>query len=212
MLLPEVVPLPVFAVVSAVELVSVNVFPVLEEEVHEDPDWQSNSDPRDLIINNYAKLQKARKVLNKIYHEEFLTNLISQATSVKDRYARVSHDRLEVGDLVLIKEPLLKPTNFPLAVVQEVISNDLGETTSAKVRKGKSKEITHRHSSSLIPLLSRSEYSNLDLPRTEANSNADCEQLVSSSRKRATSRSKRSAAIACQNKISRIFNELSDSD
>ena len=63
---------------------------------------------------------------------------------------------MQVDDVVLIKEDNRKRVNFPLGIVQNVISNTLGEVTSVEVRKGKSVEILKRHVSSLIPLFSNS--------------------------------------------------------
>ena len=47
-----------------------------------------------------------------------------------------------------------------MAVVVEIISNDVGEVTEALVRKGKNREVVKRHSSVLIPILSRAKTSN----------------------------------------------------
>ena len=58
-----------------------------------------------------------------------------------------------MGDIVLIKDEF-KPTNFPLAIVREIVENRLGEVTSASIFKGSSRELVKRHVTSLIPLLS----------------------------------------------------------
>ena len=41
-----------------------------------------------------------------------------------------------------------------MAIVEKMEMNDLGEVTSAVVRKGRTGECTHRHVTNLIPLLS----------------------------------------------------------
>ena len=55
---------------------------------------------------------------------------------------------------MLIKEPLLKPSNYPLGRIKEVVKNINDEITGVTVLKGKSGETVKRHSSTIIPLLS----------------------------------------------------------
>ena len=95
--------------------------------------------------------------MREIYCNEFVTNLISQATNVKDRYFPVTHSPITVGDLVLIKEPNRKPHDFPMGRVISIQSNDLGEVTGAVIKKGATGEQVKRHSSVIIPLLKCSE-------------------------------------------------------
>ena len=47
----------------------------------------------------------------------------------------------------------MKPNQFPMAIVKEIVLNDLGEVTGAKVLKGRTRETVQRHVSSLVPLL-----------------------------------------------------------
>ena len=49
----------------------------------------------------------------------------------------------------------MKPNDYPLALVKEVVINSLGEVTEAELFKGKTRETVKRHSSCLIPLLER---------------------------------------------------------
>ena len=135
-------------------LLHVNLVPHLEM-VPDDPDWNSG-DPVDLNPSNvkdiYHKLRKVRANLKKVYHEEYLTKLIDQATDRKGRYVTVKHRGLRMGDIVLLKEENCKPAKYPMAIVLEVQLNSLSESTGAIVKKGNG-EIVKRHSSSLIPLL-----------------------------------------------------------
>ena len=116
--------------------------------------WVPSRDPVDEIRTNYKKLEKVRENLINLYHDEFISSLIYQATNKKDRYKPVKHKTLNIGDVVLLKEDNMKRINFPLGIVQKVFSNDLGEITSAEIRKGRSGEVVKRHVSSLIPILS----------------------------------------------------------
>ena len=99
------------------------------------------------------KLSRVLANLMNRYNDEFIPHLISQATDEKTRYERKSHCKLELGDIVLIKEENTKPTNFPMGRIVKVSVNDLGETTGAVVLKGATGERVKRHASVLIPLL-----------------------------------------------------------
>ena len=127
------------------ELVSVNVIPSLEES----DDWEPNVCPN----NMYNKMAKIRSKLGEIYANEFLPQLIHQATNIAERYAPKKHDQLKVGDIVIIKENMTKRANMPLAMVRDLTKNSLGEVTSVKLFKGGTREIVERHTSSLIPIL-----------------------------------------------------------
>ena len=136
------------------ELVSLNLVPALQEDHSADPDWKKISgDISGNIKNSFSKLNKVRAYLNKEYHEQFIPNLINQAVNIKDRYKPVLHKNVSVGDIVLLKEPMLKPSNYPLGIVTKAILNDLQEVTSVDVRKGCNREIVKRHIETIIPLL-----------------------------------------------------------
>ena len=78
---------------------------------------------------------------------------INQAVSVKHRYIPVKHTTLQKNDIVLIKEPYSKPSQYPMGIVREVVINDLGEVTGVTLLKGKTGELTKRHVTNLIFLL-----------------------------------------------------------
>ena len=88
-----------------------------------------------------------------IYVNEFLATLVKQATSEKDKYKPVIHQKLKVGDIILLIEPLTEVNHYPLAIVEEVVVNDLGEVTGVIVRKGNGRSSIKRHVSSVIPFL-----------------------------------------------------------
>ena len=100
-----------------------------------------------------------RTELIKNYNEDFLNNLIEQSVSRKDRYKPVLHKELKPGDLVLLKEELLKSSQYPMGLIKEVVVNSLGEVTGATILKGSTRELVKRHSSVIIPLLSNSDHS-----------------------------------------------------
>ncbi|XP_068232415.1 uncharacterized protein [Palaemon carinicauda] len=156
----EPVPSPITPeiLVKGHELNSLNIIPHLHPLPRADDTWVPDISPISHVKDSHRKLRKARESIIEIYNKEFVVQLVNQATDKRSRYQPVNHKLLEVGDIVLIKEPLLKPTNFPMGIVKEIKLNSLGEVTGATVLKGKSREETKRHVSSLIPLLYKREY------------------------------------------------------
>ena len=152
------------SLVHGCDLASINIIPELQPVPTLDPSWGQVPTIRD----NYHALRKVRDNLNKIYHSEFIGTLMKQSIDKKGRYKPVSRSGLQKGDLVLIKEEFTKAHNYPMAVVVEIISNDLGEVTGALVRKGKNREVVKRHSSVLIPILSRAKTSDDDSSDNDA--------------------------------------------
>ena len=136
------------------ELMSANVLPHCHLS-ESDPSW--GEDPISHVRKSYSKLQKACSCLKDTYVNEFLATLVKQATSEKDKYKPVIHQKLKVGDIILLKEPLTKVNHYPLAIVEEVVDNDLGEVTGVIVRKGNGRSSIKRHVSSVIPLLTENQ-------------------------------------------------------
>ena len=133
-------------------LTSLNLIPELQSDDDSDPEWHA-TDPPSVVKNNYEKLQSVRQRLKDLYHSEFQANLVHQAINEKDRYKPVVHKSLNVGDVVLLKEPLLKPHNFPMGIVKKITFNEGGEVTGAIILKGSTREEVKRHANSIIPLL-----------------------------------------------------------
>ncbi|XP_066981209.1 uncharacterized protein [Macrobrachium rosenbergii] len=157
----DVIPDPITpeTLIHGYDLLSINIIPELQAFPDIDPEWLPRHDPVQLIQDSYHKLRKVRTRLIEVYNNEFLSNLVTQAVNVKNRYKPVSHKSLQIGDIVLIKETHTKPTNYPMAIVKEITTNVNGEVTGALVFKGKTKELVKRHSSTLIPLLMVNELS-----------------------------------------------------
>ena len=132
-----------------------------------DPDWSENLNSS--IKDQYEKLRKVRSNLINNYQNEFLGTLMSQAVDRKDRYQPVHHKGLKKDDVVLLKEINTKPNHYPLAIVKEIIVNDLNEVTGAIVFKGKTRELVKRHASTLIPLLRIGENDHVESDQLEVN-------------------------------------------
>ena len=105
-------------------------------------------------VDKYRKLREAKERLVKHYHGEFLNTLIVQAIDKKDRYKKVKHEKLQVGDIVLLVEHCTKRYLYPMGRVQSEESNDLDEVTAVYIFKGASREVVYRHVTSVILLLS----------------------------------------------------------
>ena len=133
------------------ELTSVNIIPDLQVSDDTDTEWHKIAMPT--ITDAYQKLKIVRSRLREIYLSEFLSTLATQATDRPNRYVLVQHKVLNEGDVVLIKEVNTKPHNYPLAIVKSVQKNINDEVTSATLKKGKTRELTKRHVSTLIPVL-----------------------------------------------------------
>ena len=132
------------------EIVTPNLIPALETEPEDQ--WTPKTDPNDLAIT-MSKLRKTRKNLIETYNKEFLQNLLTQATNLKDRYKPVSHAALAIGDIIMLKENHLKSADYPLARVTKIIRNDIGEVTNVIAFKGKTCENVKRHVTSVIPIM-----------------------------------------------------------
>ena len=85
-----------------------------------------------------------------------MNNLIHQAVDRKNRFSPVRHVKLSVGDVVLIKDDMVKPSKYPLGIVRNVVENSKGEITDVTVFKGKTNELLKRRVTSIIPLISNS--------------------------------------------------------
>ena len=148
------IPVPVTPemLIKGHELNSINVIPELQGG--RDLEQWIPDNPQEFIAESYAKLLRIRDQLIKMYNEEFLSTLVHQAVNEKGRYSPVTHKPLSRGDVVMIKEPNLKPFHYPMGLVKEVKLNELGEVTEAVILKGSTRELTRRHASNLIPILS----------------------------------------------------------
>ena len=143
------------------ELISINLVPSLNSQSKkDDPDWMPSKVKN--IETSHDNLIKSREILSQLYRTEFLSNLSQSATAQKDRYKKVDHYSLKIGDIVLIKDPFVKPNNYPMCKVLETIENDLGEVTEVVLLKGKSNEKMRRHVNTLIFLMHNEQNKNID--------------------------------------------------
>ena len=136
------------------EIETTSIIPMKNTDETKDPTWLLKDNSNDHIITSFRNLNKVRNKLKSLYSEVFLTGLIDEATKSKNLYKPVSHRRLKVGDIVLLKEEFTKPCYYLMGRVMETTSNDIGEVTSVKVLKGSTREIVSRHVTSLIYLFS----------------------------------------------------------
>ena len=181
-----------------------NVIPSLsnmDPDSISDPDWPEVGCTKS-IIEGHDKLRKCRQFLGDLYHEEFMSNLMHQATNQKQRYKKVKHDALVRGDVVLLKEPLCKPTKYPMATVVDVVHNDLNEVTQVTVRKGNTREIVSRHVTSVIPLFSPEKDTDpINDPMESMNKDNCSSKLSRPARKAALKGRKKTAELILQNAI-----------
>ena len=136
-------------IVKGRDIAVLNILPPLHGE--------SELSDRDFILDNNQQIirdrfQHLRHVsvnLDKLYQNEFRSNLFHQAIDRKLRYKQRIHTELKPGDIVSIKTINSKPFNYPVAVVVAVEMNDLGEVVAASLRKA-NLEIVRRHASDII--------------------------------------------------------------
>ena len=105
------------------------------------------------MVDNYNKLRKVRKILFQVYEGTFLSNFLILATEKKGRYLPIKHNKLKVGDIDLIKDTYIKSYNYLLGRIVRSFINSKNEATHVEVLKGSTKEISKRHVSFLIPLI-----------------------------------------------------------
>ena len=128
-----------------------NVIPNLQPIPDLDPDWAA--DVVSNIRDEYKQLRETKHRLYKTYKDEFLNTLVKQAVNKKDRYKQITHVPLQVNDIVLIKDPMCKVYNCPLARVIKINTNNIGEVTSVLLKKGCNNEVVRRQVTSLVPML-----------------------------------------------------------
>ena len=102
-------------------------------------------------------MRNCRENLKRQYEDEFKKTLFLQAIDKKDRYSPKSHEKVSVGDVVLLKEDHTKFNNYPLAIVHRVVSNSIDEVTGVEVLKGNTREIVKRDIGRVIPLMEHDE-------------------------------------------------------
>ena len=178
------------------DLVTVNVVPDLQPDTDLDKEFLLKSDTDKVKDINY-KLRNVRGNLLKIYQDEFLSNLMYQSVDKKGRYSPVNHQPLEINDIVLIKDPNTKSMNLSMGIVRKVYKNNLGESVNAEIMRGKTREITRRHTSNLVLLLKANK------------SEKDCniKQIKTKNVNETASRPVRHSALVAKEKIRTLFDD-----
>ena len=148
----DILPSPITPeiLIRGYELVSMNLVPQLNKPLDDYVPFCNAAH----VSDSQEKLAKCRATLVEIYNENFLSNLIEVSGSNPKRFVPVKHHPIKVGDVILLREPFLKPYNYPLAKVTKIEVNDLGEVTCVEALKGSTREYVRRHVHSIIPLLS----------------------------------------------------------
>ena len=114
----------------------------------DDDEWADEESTND----EWQRLLDIKNRTRDLYHSEFLSGLLNQATNQKNKYLPVKHRLIGRGDVVLIKDTLVKAPNYPLARVMDVVTNSLGEVTQVVLLKG-NKSLVRRDISSIILLV-----------------------------------------------------------
>ena len=177
-------------------LTSINIIPELQ------PNDLSKLAPENPNYSEaFVKLSQVRQRLVESYHNVFIQNLIQQATNLTKRYWPSKHHKLQIGDIVLIKDPMIKPQKYPLGKILQTFENELNEVTQAIVLKGDTGEKLKRHVSSLIPILT-----NL-MPNDGVGSMVKETQLETKNVSPVHSRVQRKAACESQEKTKQVFDK-----
>ncbi len=98
-------------------------------------------DPR-VAYKDVEKLIRIKNRIRENYYSDFLQTLQSNATHLQKKYQPVKHFALAVGDVVLIRDPFLKQSNYPLGRVVDLVRNNLDEVTKVRAVKGNRKYVT----------------------------------------------------------------------
>lgn len=133
---------------------SLSIIPLMHS-TSEDSDYQPIVNPgKEDLLNSLKNLKNAKAELNKLYHLEFIDKLRTQSINNPNRYKSKSHVLLDPGDLVLIRQPLIKPYFHPMGIVSSVETNGLGEVVAAVIKKGNGESV-RRHATDLVLLEKR---------------------------------------------------------
>ena len=143
-------PLTPEILVHGYEIPSICVVPQLHaestvESEYLDPNY---SDGESRLYESFTSLRLAKARLSEFYYDEFLANLRAASTR-RGMYDRSSHLKLEVGDIVAVKQKFTKPYFYPVGVVTVTETNSLDEVVTVSIRKG-NREVIRRHVTDLI--------------------------------------------------------------
>lgn len=128
---------------------------VLEVNVPENDadNWTPEQlDNSKIAFQNIEQIIKIKGKIRDFYHDEFLYSLMDDATRHKGKYLPVKHQHIKPNDIVIIRDPYVKPSSQPMGLVLKTTKNALNEVTQAVVLKA-NKAIVTRDSSDLTLLL-----------------------------------------------------------
>jgi hypothetical protein len=186
--------------VKGYETPSLSLLPQLSEST--DEEFMLNKDQNavwEKAFNCFDALNRVRKRLNTVYWPEFLSNLQLQASNLQSRFKSHTHYRLEIGDLVSIKEDMRKPFDFPRGIVIAVEENSANEITVVSIRKA-NREIIRRHVEEVILILRNDRSINAPLQKDDVPS----AEKTPDEPKRPP---RRKAALVCEGKNHMLFND-----
>ena len=140
--------------VKGYDVPSIAVVPHLCSEIKDsDPiERGSLSYKNEELFQSYEKMRNVKFELNRLYYDQFLVNLRSDATNRSRRYKAKNHVKLKIGDIVAVRQPNIKPYYSPIGMVLAVEINDLDEVVAASIRKCNG-EVIRRHVSDLVLLI-----------------------------------------------------------
>ena len=143
------------------EIPSLAVVPHLFEDISAEECSYMRVAPSDRnLFETFKDLRSVKEKLNKVYFSQFLANLQVSSLDRPDRYKNEVHVKLKPNDLVVIRQPQVKPYNCPLGIAISVETNDLQEVNTVQIPKSNGM-IIRRHVSDLI-LLESSENLNVE--------------------------------------------------
>ena len=100
-------------------LPSVNLIPP-SPNTDKDPDFSIMKNSVAGILTYFDKMHLIREKLIKKYSSEFLGTLLHQSIG-KDKYKPIANKEIVLGDIVLIKDPMMKCVDFPMGIVTKIV-------------------------------------------------------------------------------------------
>ncbi len=166
-------------------------------------------DPR-IAYANVNELLKVKDRIRDGYYSEFLYALIDDATRIRDKYLPIKHQILSVGDIVLIRDPYVKSSAYPMAVVTCITKNSLQEVTKAVVMKANGSKLSRDVSDLILLIKARTSENDKSLGCNELefqdnSSTALVQNLHDSINFSTDVRQRRLAAIKCDKALRKYY-------
>ena len=162
----------------------------------EDSFWGRHGDlDTDSLFLSLEKLRNVKAKLRDLYFNEFVANLKDLSSKDPNKYKNRSQKSIKIGDLVAIKEKLIKPYFYPVGLITKIELNDMDEITAVSVRKS-NRETIRRHISDIIFL----QDGEVDSPSQE-------KELIPIVNNNLSERPHRKAAETCKYKLKSFYNQ-----